>query len=189
MPGGLMDPINAQLDKFLRKGPALGTGVYIAPGATVLGEVTLGDYSSVWFGAVLRGDINRIVVGSRSNIQDNAILHLADDFPCVLGNHVSVGHAAVVHACTVEDEVLVGIGSIILDGAVIGMQSIVGAGALVPPGMKVPSGSLVLGAPAKVARQLTPQEKGEIKALAEKYVKVAAYYLAKRIAVGAPVPS
>jgi gamma-carbonic anhydrase len=184
-----MDPVNAQLDAFLGKQPALGQGVYIAQGATVLGDVTLGDYSSVWFGAVLRGDINRIVVGHRSNIQDNAVLHLSDDFPCVLGNYVSVGHAAVVHACTVEDEVLIGIGSIILDGAVIGAQSIVGAGTLVPPGMKVPSGSLVLGAPAKMARQLTAQEKGELKELAEKYVKVAAYYLEKRIAVGAPVPS
>jgi carbonic anhydrase/acetyltransferase-like protein (isoleucine patch superfamily) len=179
-----MDQVKAQLDKFLGKKPALGRDVFIAPGATVLGDVTLGDYSSVWFGAVLRGDINRIVVGQRCNIQDNAVVHLADRFPCVLGNDVSVGHSAVVHACTVEDQVLVGIGAVILDGAVIGAQCIVGARALVPPAMKVPPGSLVVGAPAKVARQLTAKEKSELKDLAEKYVKVAAYYRTRGAANG-----
>jgi carbonic anhydrase/acetyltransferase-like protein (isoleucine patch superfamily) len=176
-----MDSINSQLDAFLNKQPVLGAGVYIAQGATVLGDVSIGDYSSVWFGAVLRGDINRIVIGHHSNVQDNAVLHLADRYPCVVGNYVTVGHAAVVHACTVKDEVLVGMGSVILDGAVIGAQSIVGARALVPQGMQVPSGSLVLGTPGKVARPLTPEERSELKSLAEKYVKVAAYYLENKI--------
>ena len=112
-----------QLDKFLRKRPRLGKGVYIARGAVVLGDVTLGDYASVWCNAVLRGDINRIVVGHHSNIQDNAVLHLADELPCILGNYVTVGHGAIVHACTLGDQVLVGMGSVILDGAVIGEQS------------------------------------------------------------------
>src|SRR6266516_6712238 len=116
----LLRQTEQQLDSFLRKSPTLGERVYIARGAVVLGDVTLGDHSSVWFNAVLRGDINRIVVGHHTNIQDNAILHLADDFPCVVGNYVTVGHAAIVHACTVGDEVLVGMGSTILDGAVIG---------------------------------------------------------------------
>ena len=126
-----MAKLEKQLDKFLRKKPSLGEGVYIATGAMVLGDVTLGEYSSVWYNAVLRGDINRIVVGHHSNIQDNAVLHLADDFPCLIGNYVIVGHSAVIHACTVEDEVLVGMGAVILDGAVVGKQSIIGAKALV----------------------------------------------------------
>jgi gamma-carbonic anhydrase len=122
------------LDTFLHKKPALGKGVYIAPGAVVLGDVTLGDYSNIWCNAVLRGDINRIVVGHHSNIQDNAMLHLAKELPCLLGNYVTVGHGAVIHACTIADQVLVGIGAVILDGAVVGEQSIVGAGAVVNTG-------------------------------------------------------
>jgi len=121
-----------QLEAHLRKQPVLGVGVYIASTAVVLGDVTLGDHASVWFGAVLRGDIHRISVGAYSNIQDNAVLHLADDFPCVIGEWVTVGHSAVVHACVVGDECLVGMGATILDGAVIGAQSIIGANALVP---------------------------------------------------------
>ena len=118
-----MNKLAKQLDKFLRKRPRLGKNVFIAKTAAVIGDVTLGAHSSVWYGAVLRGDINRIVVGHHSNVQDNAVLHLADDFPCVLGNWVTVGHGAVVHACKVGDEVLVGMGAVILDGAVIGKQS------------------------------------------------------------------
>ena len=112
-----------QLDKFLAPATELGKNVFIAKTATVIGDVTLGAHSSVWYGAVLRGDINRIVVGHHSNIQDNAVLHLADDFPCMLGNWVTVGHSAIVHACKVGDEVFVGMGAVILDGAVIGRQS------------------------------------------------------------------
>jgi gamma-carbonic anhydrase len=174
-----------QLDTFLLKKPALGKNVYIAQGAVVLGDVTLGDHSSVWCNAVLRGDINRITVGHHTNIQDNAVLHLADDFPCMLGNYVTVGHAAVVHACNVGDQVLVGIGAIILDGAVIGEQSMIGAGALVTPGTRIPAGSLVVGSPAKVARELLPQERFGLRTLAEKYVRVAAYYLEHQINVSA----
>jgi gamma-carbonic anhydrase len=174
-------PVKEQLDTFLLKQPTLGKEVYIAQGAVVLGDVTLGDHSSVWCNAVLRGDINRISVGHHTNIQDNAVLHLADDYPCLLGNYVTVGHAAVVHACTVGDEALVGMGSIILDGAVIGEQSLIGAGALVTPGSRIPAGSLVLGSPGKVVRELSAQERSGLKPLAEKYVRVAAYYLEHRI--------
>src|SRR6267154_4420963 len=137
-----MTDVVRQLETFLRKQPSLGKEVYIARGAVVVGDVTLGDYSSVWYNAVLRGDINRIVVGHHTNIQDNAVLHLADDFACVVGNYVTVGHSAIVHACTVGDEVLVGMGSTILDGAVIGEQSLIGANALVTQGTKIPPGSL-----------------------------------------------
>ncbi|MBC8097650.1 MAG: gamma carbonic anhydrase family protein, partial [Akkermansiaceae bacterium] len=172
-----MGKLEQQLDTFLRQEPKLGQGVYIARGAVVLGDVQLGDFSSVWYNAVLRGDINRIVVGHHTNIQDNAVLHLADDFPCALGNYVTVGHSAVVHACEVGDEVLVGMGAIILDGAVIGEQSIIGARALVTQGMKIPPGSMVLGSPAKVVRPLTEKERASLKHWADKYVQNAAYCL------------
>src|SRR5206468_11409872 len=122
-----------------------GNGVYLASTAVVLGDVTLGDRSSVWYNAVLRGDINRIVVGEGSNIQDNAVLHLADDYACIVGSYVTVGHSAIVHACAVGDEVLVGMGATILDGAQVGDQCLIGAHALVTQGSRIPSGSLVLG--------------------------------------------
>jgi gamma-carbonic anhydrase len=184
-----MGKLKKQLDRFLRRQPVLGKGVYIAKSAVVVGDVTLGDFSSVWNNAVLRGDINRIVVGHHTNVQDNAVLHLADDFACVLGNYVTVGHSAIVHACTVGDEVLIGMGAVILDGTVIGEQSIIGAKALVTQHMKIPPGSLVLGAPAKVVRPLTVKERRGLKAWAVKYVDNAAYCLKHQINVGAPLPS
>jgi carbonic anhydrase/acetyltransferase-like protein (isoleucine patch superfamily) len=178
-----------QLDTFLRKEPRLGKGVYIARTAVVLGDVTLGAHSSVWYGAVLRGDINRIVVGHHTNIQDNAVLHLSDMLPCVLGNWVTVGHSAVLHACKIGDEVLVGMGAVVLDGAVIGKQSLIGARALVTQGMKIPPGSLVLGAPAKIIRALTEKERAGLKWWAEHYVDNGAYCLKNKINVGAPLPT
>ena len=181
-----MGELDRQLDKFLRRQPRLGKYVFIARTAVVIGDVTLGAHSSVWYGAVLRGDINRIVVGHHSNVQDNAVLHLADDFDCVLGNWVTVGHSAVVHACKVGDEVLVGMGAVILDGAIIGKQSIIGAKALVTQGTKIPPGSMVLGAPAKVVRKLSKEERAGLKWWAEKYVDNGAYCLKHGINVGGP---
>jgi gamma-carbonic anhydrase len=182
-----MEPLKHQLNIHLRKSPLLGPGVYIARTAVVLGDVTLGENSSVWYNAVLRGDINRIVIGHHTNIQDNAVLHLADDFPCLLGNYVTVGHSAIVHACTVGDECLIGMGSVILDGAQIGEQSLIGAKALVTQGTRIPAGSLVMGAPAKVVRALSPEERANLKGWAEKYVENAAYCLEHQINVGAPL--
>jgi carbonic anhydrase/acetyltransferase-like protein (isoleucine patch superfamily) len=182
-----MDKLVGQLDTFLRKEPVLGRDVYLASTAVVLGDVTLGDHSSVWYGAVLRGDINRIVVGHHSNVQDNAVLHLADDFPCVVGNWVTIGHSAVVHACTIGDECLIGIGATVLDGTVIGEQSLVGAGAVVTPGTVIPPGSMVLGAPAKVKRALTPEERAGLKHWAEKYVVNGAYCLKHGLNIGRPL--
>jgi len=178
-----------QLGKFLRKKPELGRDVYIACGAVVVGDVTLGDFSSVWYNAVLRGDINRIVVGHHTNIQDNAVIHLADEYPCLIGDYVTVGHSAIVHACTVGDEVLVGMGATILDGTVIGEQSLIGANALVTPGAKIRPGSLVLGSPAKVVRALTRQERSGLKIWAKKYVQSAAYCVAHKINVTASLCS
>lgn len=181
--------LEKQFATFLHKKPTLGRDVYIAQGAVVLGDVTLGDYSSVWYNAVARGDINRIAIGHHSNIQDNSVLHLADDFPCILGNYVTVGHGAILHACTIGNEVLVGMGSTVLDGAVVGDQCLIGARALITPGVQIPPGSMVLGAPAKVVRQLTPQERAKLKGWADKYVRYAGYCLKHRINVSAPLPS
>jgi carbonic anhydrase/acetyltransferase-like protein (isoleucine patch superfamily) len=176
-----------QLDTFLRRKPRLGTGVYIARGAAVLGDVTIGDSSSVWYNAVVRGDINYIQIGHHSNIQDNAVLHLADEFPCLVGNWVTVGHSAIVHACKVGDECLIGMGATILDGAEIGEQSLIGANALITQFTKIPPGSLVVGSPAVVKRALSPEERATLKGWAQKYVDNSAYCLANAINVGAPL--
>jgi carbonic anhydrase/acetyltransferase-like protein (isoleucine patch superfamily) len=144
-----------------------------------VGDVTLGDYASVWFNAVLRADINRIVVGHHSNVQDTCVFHLSDEHPTLIGNYVTVGHGAIVHAATVQDETLIGMGSVILDGVLVGEGSIVGAKALVREGMKIPPGSLVMGVPARIVRPVTPQERALNRAIAEKYVNLAAHYLAR----------
>jgi carbonic anhydrase/acetyltransferase-like protein (isoleucine patch superfamily) len=182
-----MRPSTSRIHRFLRQSPVLGRGVYIAQGAVVLGDVRLGDFSSVWYHAVLRGDLNRIVVGHHSNIQDHAVLHLSDDHPCQVGNYVTVGHGAMVHACVVGHEVLIGMGATILDGAIIGDQCLVGARALVTPNTRIPPGSLVLGAPARVARALKPAERRQLKSWAEAYVANAAYCRAHGIGVGQPL--
>jgi carbonic anhydrase/acetyltransferase-like protein (isoleucine patch superfamily) len=184
-----LESVSDRLDEFLRKKPTIGKDAYIARGAVVVGDVTLGDGASVWYNAVLRGDINRIVVGAGSNIQDNSVVHLADDFPCILGSYVTVGHSAIVHACTIGDECLIGMGAVILDGAEIGAQCLVGAKALVTQHTKIPAGSLVLGAPAKIVRALTPEERSGLKYWADKYVAYAAYCVAHKINIGAPLPS
>ncbi|CAN5616451.1 gamma carbonic anhydrase family protein [soil metagenome] len=173
------DPLpagHAGLAQRLKLGPRLHPTAYVVPGATVVGDVSLGEGSSVWYGAVLRGDINRIVVGAWTNIQDCAVVHLADDFPAIIGELVTIGHHAIVHACTIGDEVLVGMGAIILDGAEVGARSIIGANALVTAGMIIPAGSLILGSPARVMRQLSIDEQSGIKRWALKYVENAKYF-------------
>ena len=182
-----MGESDSQLSQFLRRQPALGAEVYLASTAVVVGDVTLGDHSSVWYHAVLRGDINYIKVGAYSNIQDGAVIHLADEYPCEIGDWVTVGHSAVVHACKVGDECLIGMNSTILDGAEIGEQSIVGANALVTQGTKIPKGSLVLGSPAKVVRTLSNEERAGLRSWAQKYVDNAAYCLNHNLNVGAPL--
>jgi gamma-carbonic anhydrase len=159
------------IENFENHSPRIHQSAFIAASADVIGRVTLCEESSVWYQATLRGDINEIVIGPRSNIQDNAVVHLADDHGCYVGEWVTVGHSAILHACTVKDEVLVGMGAIILDGAVIGERSIIGAGALVTGGTIIPPGSLVLGSPAKVVRTLSLDEQSRVRHWAEKYVK------------------
>lgn len=168
----------AEPPPFLLREPRIAPDVFVAPGAVVLGDVTVGEEASIWYQAVVRGDINRIVIGPRTNIQDGAVVHLADDHPALLGELVTVGHKAIVHACTIHDEVLVGMGAIILDGAEIGARSIIGAGALVTMHTKIPPGSLVVGSPARVRRALSLEEQAEVKTWAEKYVAVSRHYLA-----------
>ncbi|MGW1716913.1 gamma carbonic anhydrase family protein [Streptomyces sp. NPDC002156] len=138
--------------------PKVDEGAFVAPTSTVIGDVTLEAGASVWYGAVLRGDVERISVGADSNIQDNCTLHADPGFPVTIGERVSVGHNAVVHGATVEDDCLIGMGATVLNGAVIGTGSLVAAQALVPQGMQIPPGSLVAGVPAKVRRQLTEEE-------------------------------
>jgi len=167
------------LKKFLlpESEPSVADGAFIAPGAIVIGAVEMRAESSAWYGAVLRGDINRIIVGAQSNVQDGSVLHVSDDHACVLGERVTVGHRAVMHACNVGDEVLVGMGAIILDGAQIGARSIIAAGALVTKNMIVPEGSLVVGSPARVVRALSLEEQQANAKLALKYVELARRYL------------
>lgn len=174
------NPSKAYLPFFLmpEATPQVASSAFIAVGAVVVGAVTLGEESSVWFNSVVRADINRISIGHQTNVQDGCVLHVSDDYPCVLGDRVTVGHRAVVHACAVHEEVLIGMGAIILDGAEIGARSIVAAGALVTKGMKVPPGSLVLGSPAKVVRSLTQEEQAANRRLALKYVESSRRFLA-----------
>ena len=181
--------VNKRLEKYLGLQPVISEGVYITKSAVVFGAVTLGKHSSVWYNAVLRGDIHEIVVGEGTNIQDNAVLHIADNFGCYLGDYVTVGHSAVVHACRVGNETLVGMGATILDGAVVGSQCIVGANALVKQGQLIPDGSMAVGSPARVIRKLTDEERAGLKGWATKYVANAAYCLKHGINVGGPLPT
>jgi carbonic anhydrase/acetyltransferase-like protein (isoleucine patch superfamily) len=159
-----------------KKGPTIHSSAWVVPGATVIGDVILEEESSVWYGAVLRGDINRIVIGPRSNIQDNAVVHVDTDYPATMGELVTVGHTAIVHACTIDNEVLIGMGSVILDDVEVGARSIIGANALVTIGTKIPPGSLVLGSPAKIRRQLSLDEQKDIARWAWSYVETAKQY-------------
>ena len=147
---------------FGGKTPRDEGAVFVAANATVLGDVTLGKGTNIWYGAVLRGDESSIHVGAGSNIQDNAVLHCDADCPAVIGRDVTVGHGAILHGCSVEDTCLIGMGAILLNGCVIGAGSLVAAGALVTQGMIVPPGSMVMGSPAKVTRPLRPEESADI---------------------------
>ena len=150
--------------------PSLDETSFVAPGARVIGAVTLGERASVWYNAVLRADSESITIGARSNLQDNVAVHVDPDHPVVLGEDVSVGHNAVVHGCTVEDGSLIGMGAVILNGAVIGAGSLVAGGAVVLEGTIVPPGSLVAGVPAKIRRELTADERAALLHNAEAYL-------------------
>jgi carbonic anhydrase/acetyltransferase-like protein (isoleucine patch superfamily) len=168
------------LRSFAGKSPVIGAGVFLAETAVVIGAVELGAQSSIWYGTTLRGDVMPIRVGARTNIQDGTIVHVSSGkFGTTIGDDVTIGHGAIIHACTIEDGCLIGIGAIILDGARIGRGSLVGAGALVTPGTDIPPGSLVIGSPAKVKRAVNDQERAQIAYGAAHYVEVTRRYLAE----------
>ena len=147
---------------YQNKVPSFAPTARAAENASIIGSVSLADQSSVWYGAVLRGDESAITVGEGSNIQDNAVIHCDAPYPAVIGRDVTVGHGAIIHGCTIEDRCLIGMGAILLNGCVIGEGSLVAAGALVTQGMIVPPGSMVMGSPAKVTRPLRPEESADI---------------------------
>ena len=162
----------AIIDRYLAAFPRAGARVLVAPGAALVGDVQLGDDVSIWYGAVLRGDLAPVIVGARSNIQDGAVLHVADDTPCHVGAETVVGHRAMLHACRVDDACLIGMQATVLDDAVIGAGSVVGAGALVTQRTVIPPRSLVLGVPGKVVKTLTDAEEKFHRAHAAKYVRL-----------------
>ncbi len=172
-----------QIATFLGRAPRLASSAFIAPGAFIAGDVTIGEEASVWPGCSLRGDIAPIVIGGHSNVQDGSVVHVADDLPAIVGEWVTVGHKAIVHACEIGDEVLIGMGAIILDGAKVGARSIVGANATVTMGTEVPAGSLVLGSPAVVKKTLSQEEQSGIRRWAERYVTLSRLYLARTAGV------
>lgn len=165
--------IGERLDRHLGRVPDVSRSLFVAPTATVVGDVVLGVNASVFYGAVLRGDINEIRIGEGTNIQDNAVVHLADELGAYVGAWCSVGHGAIVHACRIGDQCLVGMGATVLDGAVIAPRCLIGANALVPQRFACPAGSLILGSPARVVRGLSEAEQTGLRALAEKYLAVA----------------
>ena len=158
------------------KNPTISSSAFVADNATVRGDVTLGERSSVFFGAVLRGDRAPITIGSGTNIQDNCVVHVDYDYPVVVGQNVTVGHGAILHGCTVGDNTLIGMGTTVLNGAVIGRDCIVGAGSLVPQGMVIPDGSMAFGSPAKIRRPLTEEEIANNRGTAALYCREAAEY-------------
>jgi carbonic anhydrase/acetyltransferase-like protein (isoleucine patch superfamily) len=166
-----------QMARHLDARPSIDPTAFIAPGAVIVGDVAIAEEASVWYGAVLRADLNQIRIGPRSNIQDGAVIHLADELGVFVGQYVTCGHSAILHACTLDDEVLIGMGATVLDGAEIGARSVIGANALVTQGTKIPPGSLVLGSPAKVRRTLDLEEQSAVRYWAEKYVKLSREYI------------
>jgi len=168
-----------RLRRHLDRTPVIHPTAFVAPSADVIGDVTIGENASIWYQTVLRGDINSIVIGANSNIQDGTVIHLADDYGVEVGEFVTVGHQAMLHACKIEDEVLIGMGATILDGAEIGARSIIGASALVTGRTKIPPGSLVLGSPGKIVKTLDLEAQKSVRHWAEKYVALSRRFLEK----------
>ncbi len=164
---------------FRGQRPRVAADAYVAPGAWLIGDVTLGPGASVWFNAVLRGDSTSIVLGRQVNLQDNAVVHVDSGYPVQIGDEVTIGHAAIVHGATVEPRVLIGMRAVLLNGAVIGEGSIIGACALVPEGRTIPPRSLVLGAPGRVVREVRDEEYAAILASAQRYAALAQAYRAE----------
>ncbi len=164
--------------RFKNMIPKIHKSVYVAPSADIIGDVTIGDNSSIWFGAVLRGDIDCIKIGKNTSIQDNAVIHVTGNkYPTVVKDNVVVAHGAILHGCTIEDGVMVGMGAIVLDNAVVGKNSIVAAGALVKSGDKIPEGVIVAGVPAKVVKKIGDNNVDNHKRILTNYSRVREEYL------------
>jgi carbonic anhydrase/acetyltransferase-like protein (isoleucine patch superfamily) len=157
--------------------PDIHESCFITENVTLIGQVKVGKNTSIWYGTVVRGDNNYITIGENTNIQDNCTIHINHYNPTIIGDNVSIGHGAIIHACTVGNNVLIGMGAIILDGAEIGDNVIIGAGTLVPPGKKIPSNSLVMGSPAKIARELDEKDREKIAITALHYLQYSKEYL------------
>lgn len=178
--GGVIHPYKGVL-------PVIDPGAFVAPGAHIIGNVTIGKDSSVWFNAVVRGDINTITIGDRSNIQDNCVLHVInDEYPLTIGSDVTVGHGAILHACAIGDGCLVGMGALVIDGAVVGRNSLIAAGSLVKMRQVIPEGVLAAGSPAKVLRPLTGQEIDAMRQTALNYVGYTKGYAFRQAGAGDP---
>jgi carbonic anhydrase/acetyltransferase-like protein (isoleucine patch superfamily) len=170
----------ATIRPFGGKAPRIHETAFLVEDATVIGDVEIGERSSIWFGAVVRGDVNSIRIGDRTNVQDLTVIHVTSHtHPTHVGSDVTIGHRVTLHGCTVKDRCLIGIGAVVMDGAVVGEEAMVGAGALVPPGMVVPAGMLALGAPARVKRALTAEEVAFFKTSAASYAGYADQYRAE----------
>lgn len=156
--------------------PKIDETCFIAETADIIGKVTIGKNSNVWFGTVIRADENEVTIGKNTNIQDGTVVHIGSNAPTIIGNNVTIGHKALIHGCKIGDNTLIGMGAIVLDGAEIGEYTLLGAGSLVPPGKKIPSGVLAMGSPAKVVRELSDEEKENLVQSALKYVKTANNY-------------
>lgn len=161
---------------FAGEEPKIAEDVFLAPGCKIIGEVKIKEGASVWYNAVIRGDLAKIEIGQQSNIQENSSLHVDHDQELIIGDKVTIGHGAVIHSCAIKDNCLIGMGATILNGAVIGENSIIGANALITEGKKIPPGSLVIGVPGKVIKQLNNKQIKQLSQHAEDYAKLASKY-------------
>jgi carbonic anhydrase/acetyltransferase-like protein (isoleucine patch superfamily) len=159
-------------DKF----PEIAASAYISKGVVITGDVKIGEWSSIWYNTVIRGDVSPTIIGDRVSIQDNSTLHQSPDLPLIIEDDVTVGHNAILHSCQIKKGALIGMGAIILDGAEIGEEAMIGAGALVPPGKKIPPRTLAIGSPAKVVRELNEHDFEELKRIRDTYVEKGQYY-------------
>ncbi|HEY9871139.1 MAG TPA: gamma carbonic anhydrase family protein [Candidatus Obscuribacterales bacterium] len=164
------------LVSYAQKMPEVDASAFVAPTAVLIGRVTVGQRSSIWFNCVLRADINVIEIGTDTNIQDGCLLHVTSQYQCIIGDRVTVGHGAIVHGCRIESDCLIAMGAVVLDGAIVGSGSIVAAGAVVSPGSAIPAGSLVMGVPGKVVRGVSSEDRTRIERGWQNYVQYAATY-------------
>ncbi|WP_195238287.1 gamma carbonic anhydrase family protein [Romboutsia sp. 1001285H_161024_C4] len=153
--------------------PNINENVFVADSADIIGNVTIGKNANIWYNVVIRADESSITIGENTNIQDGCVVHICHDAPTIIGNNVTIGHKALIHGCKIGDNTLIGMGAIVLDGAKVGESTLLAAGSLVPPGKEIPSGVLAMGSPAKVIRELTHEEKENLKKSALKYVETA----------------